>query len=108
MFDGNLLSYRAASAWLQKPWMYGPESPWVPSLRREQRHPIWTLTAVQRRLLRDLLHRGRVVILRSTLEAACDAAEQSLPGFSQCIMALCTVSNDTASAEEGQSTMMSR
>ena len=85
VFDGNSLAYRAASAWLRKPWYEDTTAPVVPALRREQRHPIHGISAAQRTMIRDILY-GKVQSLSvSALQAACDSVDLSLPGFSDCM-----------------------
>lgn len=44
ILDGNSLSYRAASAYLVKPWDAAPGDPEVCTLRRRERHPISSIT----------------------------------------------------------------
>ena len=60
VFDGNSISYNAATVNLAKPWAPGAGSPASPVLRREDRQIVSGLSRVQRAMIRALVHKGQV------------------------------------------------
>ena len=70
MLDGNSLSYASISAVLSKPWEVPSDEPAVGVLDRDARHPIPGLPSPQRKSLRDLVHKGQVVVAPAVFEAA--------------------------------------